>query len=78
MEKWKYQKNEKNTWRLSSFYTNAPKIMMMHDGCNCFSFWGIFCPVTPPNFPKNENFKKFKKIKNAWRYHHFTQLYQKL
>ena len=36
---------------------------MAHDGCNYyFSFWGIFCPFTPPNSPKNQNFKKIKKI----------------
>ena len=29
--------------------------------CNCyFSFWAIFCPLTPPNSPKNQNFKKKK------------------
>ena len=43
---------------------------------NCdFSFWAIFCPFTPINSPKNENFKK-KKWKNAWRYHHFTHVHQ--
>ena len=29
--------------------------------CNCyFSFWAIFCP-SPPNTPKNERLKKWKK-----------------
>ena len=45
------------------------------DGQNFFSFWTIFLPVYPPNTPKNKNFEK--KWKNAWRYHHFTQAYQK-
>ena len=125
---------------ISSFYTSVPKIMiichtvsMVCDGCNCyFLFWAIFLPFYPNNSPKNENFKKMKKIlaissfykivpkitmmcytgpeiwhmtnkiifhfglflhfyphnstknetlkkkKNTWRYHHFTQLYQKL
>ena len=55
---------------------------MVRYGCNCcFSFWAILCPFTPspppppPNNPKNENFKKNEK--NAWTYHHFTQVYQK-
>ena len=34
---------------------------MAHDGCNCyFSFWAIFCLLSP-NSPKNQNFKKTKK-----------------
>ena len=108
---------------------------LVHDGCNFyFSFWALFCPFTPHNSPKNENFKNMKKPlekssfytsapkimvicyvvleiwhvtdiivvfnfgqffallppwqpkkwkfqkneKKTWRYHHFTQLYQKL
>ena len=36
---------------------------MACDVCNCyFSFWTAFCPFTPPNSPKNENFKKLKKM----------------
>ena len=58
---------------------------MAHDGCNChFSFWAFFFfPFTNKkstkknNSPKNQNFKKMKK-KKAWRYHHFTHVYQKL
>ena len=47
---------------------------MEHDKCNCyFSFWPILCPF---NNPKNQNFKK-QEI-NSWRYHYFTQVYQKL
>ena len=50
---------------------------MARDGCNYFSLWAIFYPFTlPPKSPKNRNLKKKKK--NAWRYHHFTYLYQKL
>ena len=46
---------------------------MVHNGCNYFSFWAIFCPYTPtPNSPKNQNFEM------AWRYHQFTYVYQKL
>ena len=36
---------------------------------------GYFLPFYPPNSPKNLNLKKLKK--NAWRYHHFTLVYQK-
>ena len=52
-----------------SFYTSVPKswsyLILVHDRCNCyFSFWAIFCPFTPlpSNSPKNENFKKWKKL----------------
>ena len=46
------------------------------DGCNCYlSFSAIFSPFTPYN-PKNENVKK-NENKNALRYHHLTQVYQK-
>ena len=49
---------------------------MVHDRCNCyFLFWAIFCPFTPLTAQKNQNFEKIKK--NTWRYHHFTQMYEK-
>ena len=35
-----------------------------------------FLPFYPPNNPKNQNFEKNEK--NTWRYHHFTQVKQKL
>ena len=47
-------------------------------GCNRFNyflFWAIFCPFTSLTA---QQIKIFKKIwKNAWRYHHFTMVYQK-
>ena len=49
---------------------------MEHDRCNYFSFWDIFCPFTPLTAQKIKISKKWKK--NAWRYHHFTYVYQKL
>ena len=60
-------------------YTVHMTVHMTHDGCNCyFSFWAIFYPSPPPNNPDKENIKKKKKNeKSAWRYHHFTQMYQK-
>ena len=34
---------------------------MVCDRCNCyFSFWAIFCPFTPLNSPKNQNFENMK------------------
>ena len=34
---------------------------MASDRCNCyFLFWATFCPFTPPNSPKNQNFTKMK------------------
>ena len=50
---------------------------MVRDRCNCyFSFWAIFCTFTPLNPKKPKFFKKWKK--NTWKYHHFTNVYQKL
>ena len=40
------------------------------------SFWTIFCPFPPLTIPKIKILKKWKK-RNAWRYYHFTQVYQK-
>ena len=57
---------------------------MAHDEYICyFSFWAIFCPFTalfltflPFQQPKKSKFQKMKR--KAWRYHHFTNVYQKL
>ena len=52
---------------------------MAHDGCNCyFSFWAIFCPFTPITTQKIKISKKKNQQKNACRYHHFRNVYQKL
>ena len=34
---------------------------MVRDRCNYFSFWAIFLLFYPPNIPKNEHLKKWKK-----------------
>ena len=47
---------------------------MVHDGYNYFSFWAIFFPFTPLTA---RIIKMLKKWKKCWRYHHFTQVYQK-
>ena len=48
---------------------------MAHDVRNYyFSLWAIFClfaPITAPKMKISEN------EKSTWRYHHFTQVYQK-
>ena len=54
----------------------VPEIWHMTDVIVNFHF-GLFLPFYPTNSPKNENFKK-KNEKNSQRYHHFTQVYQKL
>ena len=82
-EKWKYENLKKKTGDIIILH-NCTKNHdhrlycswdMACDGCNCFSFWTIFCPLTPltaqkPIFQKNE--------KTAWRYNHFTYVHQKL
>ena len=57
---------------MSSFYTSAPKIMIicntvpeiwhMTDVIVIFHFGLFFALLPPPNSPKNQNFKKMKKI----------------
>ena len=44
--------------------------------CNFIFHFGLFFALLLPWQPKNQNLKKMKK--NAWRYHHFTYVYQKL
>ena len=48
---------------------------MAHDVCNYyFSLWAILCPFTPITAQKT---KISENEKSTWRYHHFTQMYQK-
>ena len=35
---------------------------MVCNGQNFLSFWTIFCPFTPPNNPKNQNFENMRKL----------------
>ena len=39
-----------------------------------FVIWGHFLPFHPTDDPENQNFEK---LKNAWRYHHFTNVHHK-
>ena len=47
----------------------------------CLLFWTIFCPFPPLTTQKIKFWKtekrKEKKHTHTWRYHHFTQVYQK-
>ena len=84
-KKWKYKKNEKKHQDIMILHkctkahddTLCCSWDMVRDGCNCFFFptLGNVLPFCHLNSPKNENFKK---LKNTWRFYHFTQLHQKL
>ena len=45
--------------KMTIFWRMVPEISNVTD--NFLSFWTIFCPFTPPNNPKNQNFEKIKK-----------------
>ena len=55
----------------------VPEIQRVTDVIFIFHF-GLFFVLYPSNNPKNQNLKKKKKKKNAWRYHRFTYVYQKV
>ena len=73
LEKWKFQKNEKKSLEISSFYTSVPKLMIIcytvpeiwhvMDVILIFHFglFFFFLLFYPHNSPKNQNFKKMKK-----------------
>ena len=76
-----FQKNRKKTWRYY-YFTNINDSHMMYGSLdiesnrqNFLSFGTIFCPFTPL---RTQKIKIFKNWRNAWRYHHFIQVYQKL
>ena len=66
----KKKKKKRKALEIPSFYISVLKIiirryMVRRNRCNSyFSFWAIFCLFTnsPPNDPKNQNFKKMKKL----------------
>ena len=51
----------------------VPEIWHVTDVIVIFHF-GLYFSLLPPNSAKNEDLKK---IKNAWKNHHLTQVYQK-
>ena len=82
---WKIKilRNCKKHLEISSFYNSVPKIMII-----CYTVpetwcvtdviifhFGPFFALYLPNSPKNQKFSKNEK--EAWRYHHFTLVYQK-
>ena len=84
-QKMKISKKWKKTQEISSFYTTVSKIMII--GYPAPEIWhvthailifhfGIFFAFLPPKLTKKSKFQKNEKT--AWRYHHFTHLYQKL
>ena len=84
LEKWKYQQNEKNSWRyhFTQVYQKCimiicytvPEIWLMKDVIVIFILGNAF-PFYPPNIPKKWKFPKNEK--QAWKYHYFTQVLQK-
>ena len=48
---------------------------MKRDRQNFLSFWTVFCLLIPPE--QLGKSKLWKAEKSSWRYHHFTQMYQK-
>ena len=79
-KKWK-----KKCLEISSRYTSVPRIMIRcyavleiwHVMDKIFIFhFGLFLPFYPSNSPKNQHLEKNEQ--KTWRYHQFTQVYQKL
>ena len=78
-------KNDKKSLEISSFYTSALKILII--GYTVPEIWHVtkvtvlfilgytFPFHSPPPPPPPLKFQNNEK--NTWRYHHFTQLYQK-
>ena len=61
--------NDKIIWcMVPEIWSTTDRIFFFH--------LGHFLPFYPPNSPKNQNQKK--KERNAWIYHHFTHVHQKL
>ena len=77
---WKYEK--KNAWRYCHFTSAYQKswyaipFLRYRAWTNVILFFILhnFLPFYRPNSPTNQNFLKLKK--SAWRYHHFTHMYQ--
>ena len=80
-----FTKMNRKQLEILSCYTSVPKIIII-----CYTvpeIWcvtnvivtfhfGLFFAILPPYHPKKS--KSQKNEKNAWRYHHFTNVHQKL
>ena len=64
---WKYAKNHDHMLYCS--------LAMVHNGCHFFFILGYFCPFN--SLTARKIIIKKKKENKAWRYHHFTIVYQK-
>ena len=53
----------------------VPEIWLLPHNFFFFSFWAIFCSLTPL---KTQKIKISKNEQNSWTYHHLTHVYQKL
>ena len=82
-QKLKFGKNVKNHLDILSFYNCVPLIKIIWGMVPeiwsskdkiFLSSWAFFFCFYPPNTLKSENIKNEK---TTWRYHHFTQVYQK-
>ena len=74
----KFWKNNKSIWRCHHFTQMCTKnhshmmyasLSMESNRHNFLSFWAIFYPFTPPNKPKNQDIKKWKKKTNKQTKH---------
>ena len=87
----KISKKWNKTLDISSFYTSAPKILIMHytvseiwhvTDVSVIFHLGLFFALLPhptPHPPEQPKKSKFEKNdKKTWIYHHFTHVYQKL
>ena len=82
----KVSKKMKRPPKNTSFDTSVPKIMII--SYTVHEIWhvtnvivifhfGLFFALLPPPLPLTDpKIQNFNKIKNSWRYHHFTQVYQ--
>ena len=85
-QKLKFGKNVKKRLEILSFYTCVPLIKIIwcmvpeiwtSTDRMILSLWAIFALLPPPQTTRKIKINK-KNEENTWRYHHFTQLYQKL
>ena len=69
----KHQEISLTVYQKSWWYINYSSCDIEHNRQKLVTL-GHFLPFYPPKNPKNQNFEKWK---NSWRYHYFTNVYQK-